>query len=185
MEAAGKYGANYETKRLAEDLKKLKDEGILDIVLPFNQRSWKDIAPTTNNLNYEFKRAVNSTIDTKIEQRWMSYGNGYSLKQRPSFTGSSNFENLPITADDEVYTDVFDKIVSEEITPTDSIRAIDDALSELGNSSGGIENLQFIGDNSLLSPNIGDFVPTVDLPTDDIDTAWEVTKEIINSINPF
>ena len=97
MEAAGKNGASFETKRLAEDLRKLEDKGILDRVLPFDQRSWKDIAPCSDTLNHEFKRAVNSTVDTMINQGHLTDIDRYSLVQNLSFTGTSNFENIPTT----------------------------------------------------------------------------------------
>ena len=95
MNAADKHGARFETRRLATYLKKeLNDKGILDRVLPYDERSWRDIAPSSDTLNYEFKSVINSTMDAMVKQGHLTDVDRYSL-QIPSFAGSSNFENIP------------------------------------------------------------------------------------------
>jgi len=114
MDAAGGYGASSETKSIATYLKILKDKGILDKILPFDQRSWRDIAPTTERLNYEFKRAVNSTMDAMNQQGHLTSIDKYLL-QIPSFAGTSNFENMPTSGIGDQILEGFKKTMGSGI----------------------------------------------------------------------
>jgi hypothetical protein len=160
MKAAGQIGATYDTKQLAYDLGELKDKGILDAILPYSERSWRDIALTSGLLKDEFKRSVKSTIDARVEQHPVACGTETVLKQSPSFRGNGDLEDFPIS--ENGFEDKSSFI---------------EKLKKIRNEDGTIDT----GDKILVPMSDGTMFP-IEKTVQEIDNSLQLIKEQIQSV---